>query len=91
MLIRIFEIPMSDGKFVFGGRPKTFIEVDWFRDALEQREQLGWSDNDCPTITTAQGRTLLEEYIKTKSYFSAEKAFLVLAQEHSFTIGYSAP
>ena len=91
MLIRVLEIANSSGKYHFGGGETcAFVEVDWFRDALEIADQMGGTD-DAPTITTAKGRILLTEYLKAKRYFDPAKAYLVLAQEHTFTINYNAP
>jgi len=83
-LIRVIEIAPSSGDFYFGGgNPQVWIEVDWFRE-----------DNpppDWPTIDTVEGRVELKKFIKAKNYFDSSKAYLVLHQEHTFTIGYSAP
>lgn len=77
-LIRVFEIPARlPSNFHFsGGEPTTFVEVDWFRD-----------DTGRGTLPEAE----LVAFIKGKQYYDANKAFLVLHQTHSFTIGYSAP
>lgn len=78
MLIRVLEIPKSNGKFCFGGgNPQTWIEVDWFRDNNRMME-------------TESGREEIEKFIKHKNYFNPEKSYLVLHQNHTFTIGYFA-
>lgn len=78
-LIRVLEIPRSDGYFRFGGgQVQPFVEVDWFRD------------DSGPSMSDAEGRGQLEAYIKQKKYFNPLKAYLVLHQDASFTIGYSA-
>jgi len=79
MQIRILEIPPSSGNFHFsGGEPQPFIEVDWFRD------EDGMMNDD-------EGRDQITKFIKGKNYFDPNKAYLVLHQAHTFTIGYSAP
>ena len=87
MLIRVLEIPSPTGNFHFsGGEPQTFVEVDWFRD-----ENHPDHEPDFEMMTIQEGQTAIEEMIRGKKYFSSDKAYLVLAQENSFTIGYSAP
>lgn len=79
MLIRVLEIPASSGNFNFSGAEKqTFLEVDWF---LDERGMM----------STEEGRNQIADFIKRKPYFSSNKAYLVLHQNHTFTIGYSAP
>ena len=80
-LIRGLEIPPPSGNFHFGGgEAKTFSEVDWFRDD---------PDEICapPDINTEDGRGQIAEFIKAKRYFNTAKAYLVLHQDCSFTIG----
>lgn len=78
MLIRVLEIPQSSGNFHFGGaEPQVFHEVDWFRD-------------EHGMMNTEEGRHQIAEFISKKRYFNNAKAYLVLHQNHSFTIGYSA-
>ena len=85
-LIRVLEIAPPTGNFHFGGgEPQTFVEVDWFRD---DQEIPGGEDY---TMATEKGRANIAEFIKKKSYFKPAKAYLVLHEVHSFTIGYSAP
>ena len=36
-------------------------------------------------------RMAIAEFIRGKRYFDPDKAYLVLHERHSFTIGYSAP
>lgn len=80
-LIRVLEIPPSSGNFHFGGgEPQKFVEVDWFRD-----------DDDFQMIATPEGREDIANYLKAKRYFDPKKAYLVLHQEHTFTINYKAP
>ena len=87
MLIRVLEIPPSTGNFHFGGGEiQPFIEVDWFRDEGHPDH-----DADFEMMTIQEGRTAVEEMIRRKKYFSPDKAYLVLAQQNTFTIGYSAP
>lgn len=79
MLIRVLEIPPSSGNFHFGGaEPQVFREVDWFRD-------------ESGMMSTEEGRGQIADFVKRKNYFNPAKAYLVLHQEHTFTIGYSAP
>lgn len=81
MLIRVLEIPPYSGNFHhLGGEPTPFIEVDWFRD-----------DQEPPMMANEDGREQISDFIKGKKYFDPEKAYLVLHQNHPFTIGYSAP
>lgn len=81
-LIRVLEIPPPSGSYHFGGGElQTFTEVDWFRDDIE----------DYPTMATEKGREQIKEFIMAKRYFNSKKAYLVLHQKHSFTIGYRAP
>lgn len=79
MLIRVLEIPASSGSFHFSGAEKqTFLEVDWLRD-------------ETGIMDTKEGRNQIADFIRKKSYFNSNKAYLVLHQNHTFTIGYSAP
>ncbi len=79
-LIRVLEMPRGDGNFRFGaGAPQTFVEVDWFRDDIG------------PSMATFEGRADIEVFIRKKNYFKAHTPYLVLHQDASFTIGYSAP
>lgn len=79
MLVRVFEIPPPTGNFHFGGgEPQMFLEVDWFRD-------------DIGMLKTEAGIAACIEFIKLKNYFNPHLAYLVLTQDVSFTIGYSAP
>jgi hypothetical protein len=88
-LIRVFKIPMPDGQFVFGGEPKTFIEVDWFRDdPVAGLAEFGFAP---PTMATEEGRRRIAEFIKGKRYYSDSEAFLVLSSVASFTINYNVP
>lgn len=83
-LVRVLEIPPSDGKFRFGGgAPQTFVEVDWFRDDP--------GVIPTPNFGTTEGREQVEKFIRQKNYFDPAKAYLVLHPQHSFTIGYKAP
>lgn len=82
-LIRVFTIPLPDGQYVFGGRPKTFMEVDWFRDD----PQAGIVNT--PTMTTEEGRKQIENFIKKKVYYKPDQAYLVLCSTASFTINYN--
>ena len=84
-LIRVLEIPPPTGNFHFGGgEVQTFTEVDWFRDEPGMTRS-------APAMDSVRGREEIAEFIKGKDYFNPDKAYLVLHQEHSFTIGYSAP
>jgi len=86
-LIRVLEIPPPTGTYHFrSGEPQTFIEVDWFRD-----DDYIEGHPDAPVMTTERGRELIIAFIKQKRYFKPGKAFLVLHQDYSMTIGYSAP
>lgn len=79
MLIRVLEIPSSSGNFHFSGAEKqAFLEVDWFRD-------------ETGMMSTEEGRNQIADFIKRKIYFNSAKAYLILHQNHTFTIGYSAP
>ena len=79
-LVRVLEIAPPDGKFCFGGgRPRIFHEQDWFRD------------DETDMMETPEGRAQIVEFIKGKNYFNPAKAYLVLHELHTFTIGYSAP
>ena len=85
MLIRVLEIPPPTGNMHFGknnGEPQTFIEVDWFRDDPLDGVQ---------HMFTEEGRERIAKFIRDKKYFDPEKAYLVLHQEHTFTINYKAP
>lgn len=79
-LIRVFEMPPSfSGDYCFGGGiSTTFLMVDWFRD-------------DRGMMAGETGRSEIAEFIKGKRYFKADRAYLVLHREHTFTIGYGAP
>lgn len=80
MLVRVMEIPSSDGNFRFGGgQLQQFKEVDWFRDDDNVLKADGSTDAD------------LADWLKKKNYFDATKAYLVLSQRRCFTINYSAP
>jgi len=79
MLIRVLEIPSSSGNFHFSVAEKqTFLEVDWFRD-------------ETGMMSTEEGRNQIADFIRRKQYFRYDRAYLVLHQNHTFTIGYSAP
>lgn len=79
-LIRVFEIPPCSGKFHFkGGEETPFVEVDWFRDDMG------------PSMATPEGRTAIEAFIKRKQYYKPTRAYLVLHQDATFTLGYHAP
>ena len=83
-LIRVIEIPESTGNFHFsGGERQAFVEVDWFRDENPLTEEL--------MMNSEEGRDQIAEFIKAKWYFNPSKAYLILHESHSFTIGYSAP
>lgn len=85
MLIRVLEIPKSSEAFCFGGgHPQTWIEFDWFRD------DPSLAIPDQPTMATAEGRVMIADFIKKKAYFREDKAYLVLHQDHTFTINYEA-
>ncbi len=84
MLIRVLEIPAPTGNFHFGGgEAQIFVEVDWFRDDPSPVQ-------DEPMMVTEEGRKQIADLIRGKKYFNPAKAYLVLHQEHTFTIGYSA-
>lgn len=84
MLIRVLEIPSSSGEFHFKGpEPQTFLEVDWFQDENPM--------SDGKMMDTEEGRAQIAEFIKGKNYFNPNKAYIVLHQEHTFTVGYIAP
>lgn len=80
MLIRVLVIPKSSGKFCFsGGNLQQWVEVDFFRDDwLVQKES--------PEETQKN----LTAFIKQKPYFHESKAFLVLCEDCTFTVGYHA-
>jgi hypothetical protein len=79
-LIRVLEIPPTSGNFHFrGGEAQPFVEVDWFRD------------DSGPSMSTPEGRNSIEAFIKGKKYFDPKKAYLVLHQDATFTLGYLAP
>jgi hypothetical protein len=79
-LIRVLEIPPPSGNFHFGGGERqAFTEVDWFRDDVHDM------------METAKGRDAIADFIKGKRYFDVAKAYLVLHERHTFTIGYRAP
>ena len=79
-LVRVLQIAVSTGRFHFGGgEAQAFIEVDWFRD------------DEHDLMETDAGRLEIERFIKAKRYFNAQKAYLVLHERHTFTIGYKAP
>lgn len=89
MLIRVFEIPPPDGQFCFGGgKPMTFREVDWFRDDLPEMRP---EPRDKPLMGRPEGQSMIREFVAAKVYFDSRKAYLVLSEGGSFTIGYSAP
>lgn len=84
-LVRVFKVPMPDGEFCFGsGRPKTFIEVDWFRDDADAFKAE-------PMMLSDAGRAEVEKFIRRKGYFDEREAYLVLSTDASFTINYNAP
>lgn len=84
MLIRILEIPESSGNYCFGtGNLQNWKEVDWFRDDLS-------SGNKTPMMGTPEGREQIKNFIKKKNYFHADKSYLVLHQDYTFTINYKA-
>ena len=86
-LIRVFEIPPPDGQHCFGGgKPVTFVEVDWFHDALEALPSV--ENREALSITRPEGHEFLADFIRGKTYFDARKAYLVLHPSVSFTIGY---
>ena len=84
MLVRVFEMPdlRTDGFLFGGGKPQTFIQVDWFRAEPEQ---------GAPDFSTPQGRERAANFIRGKRYIKADRAYLVLHPIHPFTIGYEAP
>jgi hypothetical protein len=84
MLVRVFELPnlRTDGFLFGGGKPFTFIQVDWFRAEPEQ---------GAPDFSTPEGRTEAEKFIRAKKYFKDGWSYLVLHPTHPFTIDYSAP
>ena len=55
-----------------------FLEVDWFRD------------DEYNMMDTEKGRLQIIDFIKGKRYYTPNKSYLVLHQNHSFTINYSA-
>lgn len=80
MLIRVFKIPEPTPGYCFdGGKPATFTEVDWFRDDPTGLRKSPLSEAE------------ITEFIKRKSYFDPNAAFLVLSPYHTFTINYKAP
>ena len=95
-LIRVFEIPPPTGRFLFGGGiPADFVEVDWFKDALEAcTDDMGFfmtPEEAVPlSITTQSGRDYLVSQIKMKNYYDKDKAYLLLHPTHTFTINYHA-
>ena len=95
-LIRIFRMPMPDGQFCSGGgNPRTFIEVDWFKDSL--MDPVGWTmfsedptgdDPNNYSITTEKGRAFIEEYLRATQYWDDSFAYLVVSPKSAFTINY---
>lgn len=86
-LIRVFLMPVSldTGRYLFsGGEPATFMQVDWFRDDPPPGTEL-------PGVGTPEWRAMLTEFIRIKTYYRPDRAFLVLHPEHPFTINYEAP
>ncbi len=84
-LIRVLEIAPKTGNFHFdGGEPQTFIEVDWFRDDPSP-------PNEQSMMPTEEGRKQITKFIRGKKYYDPNKAYLILHQEHTFTLNYSAP
>lgn len=80
MLIRVLEIPDLTAGYLFsGGKPATFIQVDWFRD------------DGCPLDGSNDRRADLTAFIKGKRYFREGNSYLVLHPIHPFTINYDAP
>lgn len=87
MLVRVFKMPVFSGGFRFGGgKPETFIEVDWFRD-----DPWAADDEKRPRYDTPEGRAAVAAFIKGKNYYVPDCAYLILHPLHPFTIGYSAP
>ena len=81
-LIRVLEIPRGDGNFRFsGGSPQTFMEVDWFRD----------DEPHFPQMKNPEDRQAFIDHVTSKKYYDPAKAYLVMHQDASFTINYSAP
>lgn len=75
-LIRVFEIPAPIGKFVFGGSPQTFVNVDWFRD------------DEMPA--TANWEHELRAFILGKRYNRGQPLLVMAGDGRAFTINYEA-
>lgn len=86
MLVRVFEMPTFSGGFRFGGgKPETFIEVDWFRDDPPISPEFAG-----PSFATTEGRAQIADFIRAKNYFRLGKSYLVLHPQHPFTVDYEA-
>lgn len=79
MFIRVFVIPEFTGTFHFH-EPEAciFWEIDWFDDTTD-------------LVSTPEGMEKLKGFIKSKSWFDENRAYLVLHPTHTFTIGYKEP
>jgi len=79
MLIRVFEIPPEDGQFCFGGKIVSWRQVDWFRD------------DGPPDGPEKHTKNQIQDYIQEKNYYSPDIPLLVLTEDYTFTLNYSAP
>lgn len=75
-LIRVFEIPPPIGEFVFGGKPQSFLNVDWFRD-----------DGIYPT---EDWEKTLREFVLGKRYNRGQPLLVMAGDGRAFTINYEA-
>lgn len=79
-LVRILMIPNHSGRFLFsGGGQQIWTEIDWFRDDNMEDQPI------------ENRKERLINFIKSKPYYVADRAYLVLVPDYAFTIGYRAP
>ena len=77
MIIRIFELPNTFAKpLLFQNTVNHIIrEVDWFQH--HDKEET-WDDF----------YQLLSKFIKSKTYYNPDKAYLIMTTKYSFTLNY---
>lgn len=71
-LVRVLEVPTSDGQFRFGGpQGQMFLEHDWFRSNPPP---------DMEDMTDEELKAGVVEFVRAKRYIQPGKRYLVLAE-----------